>query len=106
MTEEIIKSIAQAEAQATELKREATEKAARTIEDAEKQAAALEKSNAEVCRAYRESQTSSALEDAEKEYRAALRAKENEAKAYCEKALLESEACVEEIVGRIVRGCR
>lgn len=104
MTEEIIKSITAAEEQAAQYKRNAVDEAACILTDAQAQATRLENSAAEVCRAYRETQMKNAVNDAEKEYASALRAKENEAKAYCEAALAGSEASVGKIVGRILGG--
>ena len=104
MTEEIIKNITDAEAQAAQIKREAQERAAAIIAAATERAARLETSSAEVCKAYRESQMKTALADAEREYAQTLGVKTREAKEYCEKALQNSEVSVAEIVGRIVGG--
>lgn len=106
MTEEIIKSITDAEAQAAEIKRVASEKAAKILSDAEMQAARLEQSSVEVCKAYRESQTKTAIAEAEEAYRATITAKEKETKEYCTRVLENSDAAVSDIVGRIVCGNR
>jgi vacuolar-type H+-ATPase subunit H len=105
-TEQLIKPITEAEEKATEIKRVALARATAILSDAEIQAANMEKSTAEVCKAYRERERLSAIEDAEKEYRATIQSKENSAKAYCTNALEKSSAIVEQIVGRIVGGNR
>lgn len=106
MTEEIIKNITDAEAQAAQIKREAQERATAILAEATERAARLERSSAEVCKAYRESQMKAAHADAEREYAETLQAKTREAKAYCENALHGSDASVGKIVGRIVGGDR
>lgn len=104
MTEEIIKSITDAEAQAAEMKRAANERAANILSDAETQAARLKQSSLEVCKAYRDSQLKAAHSDAENAYAATLNAKEREAREYCAKVLAGSETSVNKIVGRITGG--
>lgn len=104
MTEEMIRSITEAEEKATEIKRAACDKAAQILDDAERQSARMEKSSQEVCRAYRESQMKNAREEAETRYQQTLIAKEKEARAYCADVLKKADVCVSEIVGRIVRG--
>ena len=52
MTEEIIKSITDAEAQAAAIKRTASERAAQIIAQAEAQATQTERVSADVCKAY------------------------------------------------------
>ena len=84
MAEEMIKLIAEAEAEAAQIKTAALEKAAAIIADAEMRASRKEKSAEEVCKAYRETQIKNAIEDAEKEYNASLAASAHSAKAYCE----------------------
>ena len=106
MTEEIIKSITAAEEQAAQMKRTALEKAAQILSEAQTQATRLEASAAEECKAYRETQSRNALADAEKEYEATMRAKEQQAKEYCEEALAKSGASVGNMIGRILGGDR
>lgn len=106
MTEEIIKSITDAEAQATEMKRIATERASKILSDAETQAERSEQSSAEVCKAYRESQIRHANSDAEAEYAAAMQKSEYDAKGYCTRAWNEAEVFIGTIVGRIISGDR
>lgn len=106
MTEEIIKSITAAEEQAAQIKRDALDKAAQILSQAQAQATRLESSAAEECKAYRETQSRNALADAEKEYDAAMRAKKNEAKEYCTDALANADASVGKMIGRILDGNR
>lgn len=106
MTEEIMQAIKQAEAQAAAIKEEATQRAALLIADSEKQAARLEQTTQEVCRAYRESQLKQAVVDAETAYQNALAAKEQESRAYCAHVLENADAAVSAIVGRVIGGCR
>ena len=104
MTEEMIKNITDAEEKASEMKRLATEQATRKIAEAETQATRLKQTSAQACKSYRETQLKTAVADAEKEYQKAMKKKEEDAKAYCEKVLENAEDCVREIVGRIVGG--
>ena len=106
MTEEIMQAIKQAEAQAAAMKEVATQKAANLIEDSEKQAARLEQTAQDVCRAYRESQLKQAVADAENAYQNALAKKAEESKAYCARVLENADGAVSEIVGRIIGGSR
>ena len=66
MTEEIIKSITEAEARAAKIKESAFAQAAEIAAKAEERAFEIEKSSEEVCRAYRETQLKAAEADAEK----------------------------------------
>lgn len=104
MTEEIIRSIAEAESKAVEIRNRASEEAAATAARAEIRAAEIEKSSEEVCKAYRETQLKAAEADAEKEYRAALSEKGEEARRYAERLLEGTDIFVSRIVGRITRG--
>lgn len=106
MTDEIIKSITQAEEQAAEIKRQAQEQAAKIIAEAEAKAAAHEQAEAEACKAYREAQMKSAIEDSERQYKETLRKNTEEAKAYCADILSQSMVSVNKIVGRINSGNR
>ena len=105
MTEEIIKSITEAEKQAAECKRLAVEKAACILAEAEEKAVRLETTSVDVCKAYKETQTKIAMEDAERAYQETLEKKRSEAKEYCENALKNSEEAVSKIIGRIISGC-
>lgn len=106
MTEEIIRSITEAETQAEQMKAEALEKAAAIVADAELRAERKERSAAEVCKAYRETQIKNAAADAETEYRAALAAEKQAATDYCSRVLEGADAFIGEIVGRILGGDR
>lgn len=104
MTEEIIKSITEAEAQATAIKQNALEKASQIIAEAEDQATRSVQSSAQVCRAYSETQIKNARAEAERRYQETIDAEEKKAKAYCAEVLKTANDMVNEIVGRIVRG--
>ena len=104
MTEEMIKSITDAEEQASEIKRAATDKAARILAAAEEQAVEIEKSCAERLKAYRETELKNAKADAEIRYTETLNTAKKDAREYCADILKNAEVCVSEIVGRIVRG--
>ena len=104
MTEDIIKAITEAELQASQIKREAQEKATEIVAVATLRASETEKENAELCKSYRETQIKEGIEKAESEYQTAIRVKTEEAKAYCADALAKSGASVGKIVGRIVSG--
>ena len=106
MTEDIIKAITEAEAQASLIKKEAQEKATAIVAEATLRASETENKSAELCKSYRETQVKEMQENAEKEYQTTIREKTEEAKAYCEKALANAQASTEKIVGRIVRGNR
>ena len=104
MTEEIIKSITEAEEKAAESKRLAEVQAMQILAEAEESVARMKETSAQVCKAYKETQTKAALEEAELAYNNAMEAKKSEAKSYCENALANSENAVNEIVRRIIGG--
>lgn len=106
MTNEIVKSITEAEAQALELKRVEAERAAQIVAQAQQQAARTESSSEEVCKAYRETQLKAARAEAEANYQSVLKTKEKEAREYCAKILEKADENVREIVRRIVSGDR
>ena len=106
MTEDIIKGITQAETQASQIKKEAQEKAAAIVAEATLRAREIENDGVQLCKSYRETQIKEAQERAEKEYQTTIRVKTEEAKLYCADALKKSEASVGKIVGRIVGGDR
>lgn len=66
MTEEIIKSITEAEEKATDMKTAAYARAAEIAAQAEIRAAEIARSSEEVCKAYRETQLKAAEADAQK----------------------------------------
>ena len=100
MTEEIIKSITASEAQASERKARAYERAAEIASEAEVRAAEIAKSSEEVCKAYRETQ----LKNAERQYCATLAKKRAEAEAYAARLMDGLELPVSKIVRRICDG--
>lgn len=106
MTEDIIKAITEAEEQAARIKSDALAEAAQILQDAQAEASRLEKFSAEENKQYREMQIKAANAQADKEYEFTLKEKEKEAKAYCENALLQSDASVGKIIGRILGGDR
>ncbi|MBE7068688.1 MAG: hypothetical protein E7381_05245 [Clostridiales bacterium] len=104
MTEEIIKSIMEAEEQGANLKHQATEKATEILAEAERQATQTLQSVAEVCRAYSETQLKNAYAEAEHRFVATLEKETQKAKEYCAESLKNANGIVSSIVGRIVRG--
>lgn len=104
MTEEIIKAITEAEAQGAKIRSDAMEKAAQIVAAAEAQAAREEKTSAEVCKAYADTQIKVAKADADKSYAETVDSEERKARAYCAEALKNADDEVSEIVGRIIRG--
>lgn len=106
MTEEIVKSITEAEEKAAEIKRIAQETAAKILADAEKNAARTESSSAEICKAYTETQIKTAKAEAENRYISTLETELQNAKKYCAQILEKSEIAVNDVVGRITSGNR
>ena len=104
MTEDMMKAITDAEAQASAIKRSAYEKAEKLILEAESQASKTELSSAEVCKAYIETQIKNARAEAEARYDISVKTEEKQAREYCANALKNAENCVNKIVGRIVGG--
>ena len=104
MREDVIQSITEAEAQATAIRQDATEKASQIIAEAEDKATRAVQSSAEVCRAYSETQIKNAHAEAECRYKETLDAESKKAREYCAEILKNANDIVNEIVGRIVRG--
>ena len=104
MTEEIIKSITASEAQASERKARAYERAAEIASEAEVRDAEIAKSSEEVCKAYRETQLKNAEAEAERQYCATLAKKRAEAEAYAARLMDGLELPVSKIVRRICDG--
>ena len=104
MTEEIIKSITASEAQASERKARAYERAAEIASEAEVRAAEIAKSSEEVCKAYRETQLKNAEAEAERQYCATHAKKRAEAEAYAARLMDGLELPVSKIVRRICDG--
>lgn len=106
MTEEIIKSITNMEAEAEQIKAEALAKAAAILSVAEEEISQKERIALENQKKYKEEQYKNSLEEADVQYAKTLAEKERDAKLYCEKALQSSDAYVGAIVGRIISGNR
>ena len=87
-----------------EEKKNASFAASKIVEEAEKECANLEKSTAEVCKAYRISQRKAAEESAIKTYQETLEKQEEAARKMGERILANSEVLVSDVVGRIIRG--
>ena len=104
MTEEMIKSITDAETQAAEIKQAAMEKSAQILAEAEERAVGVEKSCDMRLKSYRETELKNAKAAAEVQYSQTLADAEKNARVYCANVLKNAETCVSEIVGRIVRG--
>ena len=106
MTQDIIQAITQAEEQATEMKRQASAKAAEILSSAEQTVAQTETNSIADCKAYAETQIQNAKVQAEQRFVDTLHEEKQKAKAYCVSVLENAEPSVMNIVGRIVRGNR
>ena len=104
MTENIVKSITQAEEQASQIKHEALERASAIVAQATESASATEREAAEQCRAYKETELKRAQADGEKSYSETVQKNEDSAKAYCAKVLENASTVIGGVVGRIIRG--
>ena len=104
MTDEIIKAIAAAEEKAATMKSEAEVIAAKTLQTAAEKVALKEKTSAEVCKEYRETQIKRAHEDADAAYAREMQKTSESAKEYCANVLKKAEVAAAEIVGRIIGG--
>lgn len=104
MTEEMIKSITDAEAKAAEIKQAAIEKSAQILAAAEEQAVGIEKACDMRLKTYRETELKNARAAAEAQYSQTLASAEKDARVYCANVLKNAETCVSEIVGRIASG--
>ena len=101
---EIIKSITDAEAQAAEIKAAALQKAAEITAAAEVRADEIARKCETDCKLYRENQLKKAERDAEANYEKALSDKRDEAKAYADSVIKQTDGAVNDIVRRITRG--
>ncbi len=106
MTNEIVKAIMDAEAQAAEIKQKALDEAAKMIADAEARAMQQELDSAAQCKAYRDTELKKATEEAAAIYKQTLEKNERNAKEYCNAVLSNSEISVNKIVGRVISGDR
>ncbi len=104
MTNDIIKSIKQAEEQAQAIKEAALAEAEACVKQAE--AASIKESETmeQVCQAYKNSQLKDAEKIAQENYLRALEAQREKSGTECSKILEDSEGYVGLIVGRIIRG--
>ena len=80
------------------------EKAAQIIATAEAKAIRDEKTSAEVCKAYADTQLKVAKAEADKRYAETVAEEERKARAYCAEALKNANDEINEIVGRIIGG--
>ena len=106
MTEEMIKTITDAEEKAAQCKREAEEKAAKLLSETEAQISRTEKALEETLRAYKESQIKAAKTKAQERFEGALKQTREEAKAYSANVLKNADEQVNAIVGRQISGDR
>ena len=106
MTQEIIKSIKQAEAQAQALKDNAVAQAEALIKQAEVAAIKEGETMEQVCQAYKNSQLKDAEKLAQQRYEQSLEEERAKSATECSKILEASEGYVGLIVGRVIRGDR
>ena len=106
MTEELIKMIVEAEAQAEEIKTQALAQASEIMAQAEADVLTIERDALLVSKKYRETEQKNALAEAEKEYAVSLEKNRMQAKEYCAKVLKSAEGEIGNIVGRIIGGDR
>ncbi|MBQ8295572.1 MAG: hypothetical protein IJX87_03955 [Clostridia bacterium] len=99
MTEEIIKSITEAEGQAAEIRRVANERAEQIVAEAQMRAARSMQSSEEVSRAYKETQIKTAHKEAQNAYDTTIAEKTRAAQEYCAQVF---KAGAPEVVGNIV----
>lgn len=104
MTEEIIKSITDAEEKASEIKRLANEQALQILSKAEEDVARMEKNSSDDCKNYREQQIKQAIECAESDYVTTLKQNGEKSRAVCADHLSKADGVVNKIVGRIISG--
>ena len=106
MTEELIVTIAEAEAKATQKKVEAEAQASRILAEAETEANRVGQTLAQESKAYAEEQIKTAKIEAQNRYDETLEKQRKSAKVYCAKALENADDAIARIVGRIVNGNR
>lgn len=99
--EEMLKAIAEAECEAVKIKEAALEQAAKIVADAEARAAELEKQAEAECKAYRVRELKAAEERAQSDYEKALAVRRAEAEKYADGLLLHTDSLVKKIAGRI-----
>ncbi len=102
--EEILKSVAEAEARAAEIREDATDKAAEIVARAEARATELAKSSEADSKAYREQALAAARRQAQEDYLRALEVRRGEAEKYADGLLKNTDAFVNTITRRICSG--
>jgi vacuolar-type H+-ATPase subunit H len=106
MTQEIIKSIKQAEEQAQAVKDSAVAQAESLIKQAERAAIKEGETMEQVCQAFKNSQLKDAEKLAQQRYEQSLEEQRAKSATECSKILENSESYVGLIVGRVIRGDR
>ena len=106
MTEEIIKTITDAETIALEYKTDAETKAEKLLAETEQKILVEEKTREEAFRAYRETSLNNAKVEAQARFEQATEQSQSDAKAYCAEVLKKADMQINEIVGRMIRGNR
>lgn len=106
MTNEIIKSIKQAEEQAQAIKENALAQAEALVKQAETAAVKEAETMDQVCAAYRNSQLKDAEKAAQEKYLQTLEDQRGKSATHASSILEDSEAYVGIIVGRVIRGNR
>lgn len=99
--EEILKSVAEAEAQAAEMKEIALKKAAEISATAEAHAAEIQKQSETECKQMREQALKAAQIQAQEDYLRALEVRRGEAEKYADGLLQNTESLVNNITRRI-----
>ena len=103
MTNELVQSITAAEAQAAEIKESALLRAQEIVAAAEAQATEKEKTSANLCKSYKETQLKKVETEAQKSYEQSIRDQKLSAQKYAEEVLKSADVSGE-IVRRIVSG--
>ena len=106
MTEELIATVAEAEAKTKRMKVDAEVEAARILAQAETEASRTGETSAQVTKAYAETQIRNAQAEAQARYDKTVSDANKSAKIYCANALECADDTIARIVGRIVNGNR
>ncbi len=101
--EEILKSVAEAEAKAEEIKRRAAERAAEIFAQSEAEAENVRKQSEAECKALRERKLNEARRQAQEDYLKALEVRRGEAQRFADSVLENIEAAAQAVAGRISR---
>ncbi len=102
--EEILKSIAEAEAHAEEIKQAAETCATGLVTDALGKVAELQKQVEAECKAYREKEIAAAQRAADEQYRKTLTESREAAKKYADELIENTDSFVRTIIGRTCGG--